>query len=312
LTYLRYTAPRKDTVLFDNAVARSREQIRNKYDNPGNVFSDTVTNVLSNYHYRLSPITQERLDSVSLEKAYEIYKDRFADAADANFVFVGNFQPDSIAPLLATYLGALPALNRHEQPVILHSSVPKGKLIKTVEKGQDNKATVLLVYHGDCKYSEVESMQLQALGEILQYRLLTSLRESAGEVYTPSVQASMTREPDPRFSVNISFGCAPEHVEHLVGLVQQDIAHLQKDGATADELQKYKAGLRQQVELQVKSNEFWLQYISAKVERKEELKPLPDLEKQLKKITGSSISKATRQYLSGENCIRFVALPEKK
>lgn len=312
LIYLRYTAPRKDTVLFDNAVARSREQIRNKYDNPGNVFSDTVSNVLSNYHYRLSPVTQERLDSVSLEKAYEIYKDRFADAADANFVFVGNFQPDSIAPLLATYLGALPALNRHEQPVILHSSVPKGKLVKTVEKGQDNKATVLLVYHGDCQYSEDESMQLQALGEILQYRLLTSLRETAGEVYTPSVQASMSREPDQRFSINISFGCAPEHVEHLVGLVQQDIEHLRKEGATADELQKYKAGLRQQVELQVKSNEFWLQYIAAKVERKEALKPLPDLEKQLGKITGSSISKATRQYLSGENCIRFVALPEKK
>ncbi|MBV7530932.1 pitrilysin family protein [Chitinophaga sp. sic0106] len=312
LIYLRYTAPRKDTVLFENAIARSREQIRNKYDNPGNVFSDTVSTVLSNYHYRLSPITQERLDSVSLDKAYDIYRDRFADAADANFVFVGNFNTDSIAPLLATYLGALPALNRHEQPVILHSSVPKGKLIKTVEKGQDNKATVLLVYNGDCKYSEEESMQLQALSEILQYRLLTSLRETAGEVYTPSVQGGMTREPDQRFSINVSFGCAPEHVEHLVGLVQEDINNLQKNGATGDELLKYKAGLRQQYELQVKSNEFWLQYIAGSVEKKEELKPLPDVEKRLNKLTGSSISKASKRYLSGDNCIRFVALPEKK
>ncbi|SHM45039.1 zinc protease [Chitinophaga jiangningensis] len=312
LIYLRYTAPRKDTVLFENAVARSREQIRNKYDNPGNVFSDTVSNVLSNYHYRLSPVTQERLDSVSLDKAFEIYRDRFADAADANFVFVGNFNTDSIAPLLETYLGALPALNRHEQPVILHSSVPKGKLIKTVEKGNDNKATVLLVYHGDCKYSEDEQMQLQALAEILQYRLLTSLRETAGEVYTPSVQGGMTKEPDQRFSINVSFGCAPEHVEHLVGLVQEDIINLQKKGATSDELLKYKAGLRQQYELQVKSNEFWLQYIAGKVEKKEELKPLPDVEKRLNKLTGSSISNASKRYLSGENSIRFVALPEKK
>lgn len=312
LIYLRYTAPRKDTVLFENALARSREQIRNKYDNPGNVFQDTVSNVLSNYHYRLSPITQERLDSVSLEKAFDIYKDRFADAADANFVFVGNFNTDSIAPLLARYLGALPALNRHEKPVILHTTVPKGKLIKTVEKGQDNKATVLLVYHGDCKYSEEAGWQLQALSEILQYRLLTSLREKAGEVYTPSVQGGMTREPDQRFSVNVSFGCAPEHVEHLVGLVQQDIADLQKSGATKDELQKYKAGVRQQFDLQVKSNDFWLQYITDKVERKETLKPLPDIEKRLSKLTGNSISAASKMYLSGENCIRFVALPEKK
>ncbi|ASZ09647.1 insulinase family protein [Chitinophaga pendula] len=312
LIYLRYTAPRKDTVLFENAVARSREQIRNKYDDPGNVFRDTVNNVLSNYHYRLSPITQERLDSVYLEKAFDIYKDRFADAADANFVFVGNFHTDSIAPLLERYLGALPALNRHEKPVIIHTTVPKGKLIKTVEKGQDNKATVLLVYNGDCRYSEEEGLQLEALSEILQYRLLTSLREKAGEVYTPSVQGGMTREPDQRFSVNVSFGCAPEHVEHLVGLVQEDIADLQKSGATQDELQKYKAGLRQQFDLQVESNEFWLQYIAGKVERKEALKPLPDIEKRLSKLTGNAISIAAKKYLSGENCIRFVALPEKK
>jgi zinc protease len=312
LIYLRYTAPRKDTVLFENAVARSREQIRNKYDDPANVFRDTVESVLSGYHYRMSPITQERLDSVSLEKAFEIYKDRFADAADADFIFVGSFNTDSIAPLLARYLGALPALNRHEKPVILHTTVPKGKLIKVVEKGKDNKATVLLVYNGDCKFSEEEDLQLQALAEILQYRLLTSLREKAGEVYTPSVQAGMSREPDQRFSVNVSFGCAPEHVDHLVGLVEKDIADLQKSGATKDELQKYKAGLRQQMELQVKSNEFWLRYLAGKIERKEELKPLPDIEKRLSKITGSSISAASKTYLSGENCIRFVALPEKK
>ena len=312
LVYLRYTAPRKDTVLFENAIARSREAIRNKYDDPGNVFRDTVRNVLTGYYYRASPATLERLDSISLEKAYDIYKDRFADASQASFVFVGNFNTDSILPLLERYLGALPALNRKEEGVILHTSVPKGKLVKTVEKGKDNKATVLLVYNGDCAYSTEKSLQLKALTEILQYRLLTSLREKAGEVYTPSAQGSMTKEPDQRFAINVSFGCAPEHVEHLVGLVEQDIANLRENGATADELTKFKAGYRKQAELEVRSNEFWLQYITGKLENKEELKPLPDVEKRLSKVTGKSVKAAANEYLSGANCIRFVALPEKK
>ncbi|RFS21784.1 insulinase family protein [Chitinophaga silvatica] len=312
LVYLRYTAPRKDTVLFENAMAQSREQIKNKYENPGVVFRDTINNVLSSYHYRTSPATLERLDSISLDKAFDIYKDRFADASQANFVFVGNFNTDSILPLLEQYLGALPSLNRNEKPVVIHTQLPKGKLIKTVRKGKENKATVMLVYNGDCKYSETESLQLQALSEILQYRLLTSLREKAGEVYTPSVQGGMSREPDQRFSINVSFGCAPENVEHLVGLVSQDIADLQKNGATSDELQKFKAGNRKQVELTIESNEFWMQYIVGKVERKEELKALPDIEKRLDQITGNSIKAASKKYLSGTNCIRFVALPENK
>ncbi|QJB38655.1 insulinase family protein [Chitinophaga oryzae] len=311
LIYLRYTAPRKDTVLFDNALERSAEAIRNKYDDPDNVFRDTVSNVLSGYHYRATPVTLRRLDSIHLDKAYDIYKDRFADASQANFIFVGNFRTDSILPLLERYLGALPALNRKEEAVILHTEVPKGRLIKKVEKGKGNKATVLLVYHGDCAYSTEENLQLQALTEILEYRLLASLREKAGEVYTPSAQGSMTREPDQRFAINVSFGCAPDHVEHLVGLVEQDIAALQQKGASNDELTKFKAGYRKQVELQVRNNEFWLQYIAGKLENKETLKPLPDVEKLLSKVTGKSLKDAAKKYLSGTNCIRFVALPDK-
>ncbi|NQX38430.1 zinc protease [Pedobacter steynii] len=311
LIYLRYTAPRKDTVLFDNAVARLREGIKTKYDDPENVVADTIGNVLSGYHYRMSPMTLERLDSISLEKAFDIYKDRFADASDANFVFVGNFNTDSIAPLLEHYLGALPFQNRQEKPVEIHIKMPKGRLTKIIEAGRGQKASVLLVYHGDCKYSEEEGRQLQALSEILSYRLLTSLREKAGEVYSPSVQSSMTKDPDQRFSLEIAFGCAPEHVAHLVKLVEKDIANLQKAGATQDELLKYKAGVRKQVALQRKTNDFWLQYIVKKVDEGEELKAVTDLEKLLININSNSILKASKLYLSGENCIRFVSLPEK-
>jgi zinc protease len=312
LVYLKYTAPRKDTVLFDNAISASKEQIENRYSDPDNVFKDTVGAVLSGYHYRSSPATAARLDSISLEKAYDIYLNRFADASQANFVFVGNFNTDSIQPLLEQYLGALPSLKRNEKGIKLHTKVPEGNLIKTVAKGKENKATVLLVYNGDCIYSDTAKLQLQALSEILEYRLLTSLREKAGEVYTPSVQGGMTKDPDQRFGINVSFGCAPEHVEHLVGLVQQDINDLQEQGATTDELQKYKAGFLKQFELQVKSNEFWLQYIAGKLENNEPLKALPDMNKRLGLVNGSTIKMAAKTFLSGKNTIRFVALPEQK
>lgn len=312
LIYLRFTAPRKDTVLFENAIAQSREGVQNRYTDPGVVFKDTVNAVLTGYHYRTSPSTLERLDSISLEKAYEVYRDRFADASQANFIFVGNFNTDSIRPLLEQYLGALPSLHQKEKAVKIHVQVPKGQLVKTVAKGKDNKATVLLVYNGDCIYNTGNKMQLQALSEILQYRLLTSLRENAGEVYTPSVGGSMVKEPDQRFAINVSFGCAPEHVEHLVGLVQQDIANLQQRGATPDEVEKFKAGFRKQYELESESNEFWLQYIAGKIEANEELKELPDMEKQLGEINGTSVKAASKLYLSGKNVIRFVALPENK
>ncbi len=51
---------------------------------------------------------------MSLEKSMAFYQDRFADASDFTFVFVGSFDLPTIKPLVERYLGSLPALNRKE------------------------------------------------------------------------------------------------------------------------------------------------------------------------------------------------------
>ena len=48
----------------------------------------------------------------------KIYKERFANAGDFTFVFDGNFNVDSIKPLLEKYLGSLPSTFRKKKPAI--------------------------------------------------------------------------------------------------------------------------------------------------------------------------------------------------
>ena len=98
LMYLRFTSPRRDTALFDNTLNSAREMIANRASDPDNRFSDTVTLVLGNYNYRRTPPSLQKLNQLSLDKLYQIYRERFADAANFTFVFVGNFQVDSIRP----------------------------------------------------------------------------------------------------------------------------------------------------------------------------------------------------------------------
>lgn len=61
----------------------------------------------------------EDLDKVNLDRSIQIYKERFANAGDFTFFFVGSFNEDSIKPLIEKYIGSLP-------------SVPKKKHIKTL------------------------------------------------------------------------------------------------------------------------------------------------------------------------------------
>ena len=69
-----------------------------------------------------------------LERSLAFYRDRFADAGDFTFVFVGTFEPERIRPLLERYLGSLPSLGREESWIDRRIDPPTGVIERTVRK----------------------------------------------------------------------------------------------------------------------------------------------------------------------------------
>lgn len=65
-------------------------------------------------HPRTIRMKADMVDRIDYAKVMEMYKDRFKDASDFTFIFVGNIKPEEVEPLIATYLGALPSVNRKE------------------------------------------------------------------------------------------------------------------------------------------------------------------------------------------------------
>jgi zinc protease len=90
------------------------------------------------------PLTLEKLNGASLDKAYEFYKARFADASGFTFTLVGSFDVEKIKPLLEKYLGGLPAAGHKENFKNLGIHAPAGQLTKNVYKGIGDKSTVQL------------------------------------------------------------------------------------------------------------------------------------------------------------------------
>ena len=114
LIYLYFTAPREDEMAFRAFMQRVRANVENRGADPGSVFQDTVAVTLAQHHVRARPFTLAILEEMSLEASLAVYDDRFADAGDFTFVFAGNFEADSIRPLVETYLGGLPSTGRVE------------------------------------------------------------------------------------------------------------------------------------------------------------------------------------------------------
>ncbi len=312
LIYLYTTAPRKDPDIWNSNLIQYKTDIGSRGSVPENVFQDTIAAVMSSYNMRGQTPTLKQLDAVSLDKAYTFYQQRFADNSHAVFTLVGNFDPEKIKPLLEKYLGALPATGSNTSYKNLNIHAPAGKITKTVYKGLEAKSTVRLVFTGDYKFDEANNLQLDALEEILNIKMIERLREKESGVYSPQVQTSYTKIPNQRYNITVSFGCAPENVNKLIDAALEEIDKIKKNGAEATDIQKFNAEESRSTELQLKNNGFWLGQISKSYQYQQDPADVLEHVKNLNQITIQSTKTAANQYLSGDNLIRFILLPEKK
>ncbi|WP_423146479.1 M16 family metallopeptidase [Rubrolithibacter danxiaensis] len=312
LTYLYFTQPRKDEAIYSAFITQQKAMLENRSSDPNAVFSDTVSAVLGNYNVRRTGPSLAKINQIDLDKAFKIYKERFADASDFTFTFVGSFNVADIKPLIEQYLGALPSIKRKEEAKDLGIYAPKGKVEKKVYKGQEQKASVRLVFTGDYTYNTENNNRIDALGEILQIKLIERLREDESGVYSPGVRASYSKYPKNRYSFTVSFGCGPENVEKLIASTLDEINKLKKNGPEAQDIAKFIAEEQRSTQVQLKENSFWASYLANQYENKEDPKEVLTYLDSLKKITPASLKEAANKYLSGENLIKLVLLPEGK
>ncbi len=312
LNYLYFTKPRKDAEIFKGLISQQKGGLSNRENDPNSVYSDTVNAVLGNYNVRRTGPSLQKVEQINLDRAFEIYKERFADASDFTFVFVGSFDVEKMKPLLAQYLGGLPSSNRKEEAKDLGIKIPTGKIAKTVFKGTEQKSTVRLVISGDFIYNSENVNKLEALSEILQIKLTERLREDEGGVYSPGAFVSYGKYPTARYSFTITFGCGPENVEKLIAASLDEIAKLRKNGPQAVDLEKFLAEERRSTEVQLKENGFWLGYLVNQYQNQEDPKMLLTYLESLKKLNTENLKQAANQYLIDSNFIRLVLEPEKK
>jgi len=310
LIYGYFTEPRADSVVFNNIITRSRAAIENRSVDPSSVFQDTISAVMGNYNPRRTGPSLEKLAQIDLEKSRRIYSERFANAHGFTFVFVGNFSIDSIKPLLEQYLGALPSVGDAVQAKDVKIRIPGGKISKTVYKGSEPKASVQLIFSGSYEHCQKNNLDLKALKEVLEIRLLERLREEEGGVYTPSVRISGVKFPEPVYTLGVSFGCSPQNVDRLIASALDEVEKLKNEGPSRENIDKFIAEDRLQRETAVGTNGYWLNYISNCLQNGEEFGMMNAYPGLLHGISSETVSKSARKYLSGTNLLRFILLPE--
>ena len=101
LTYLTFTAPRKDMEAFESYKNRTKAELESAQANPLSSINDTLQKAMYNNHPRVVIMKPEMVDQIDYDRILEMYNDRFKDASDFTFYFVGNIDLETAKPLIA-------------------------------------------------------------------------------------------------------------------------------------------------------------------------------------------------------------------
>lgn len=311
LLNMQFTHPRKDDDAFSAYKSQTLELIKNRGNNPDNVFRDTVSAVLGNHNIRRMPLTVNEVNAFNQDKAFNIYKDRFADASNFTFVFVGAFKIDEIKSMLEQYVASLPATNKNEKAKDLGINAPTGQLNKIIKVGIEPKATVILVIdNNDVKYNSEEILKMNMMKEILSIRLREEIREEKGGVYGIGAYSYMNYFPKQFTRTQVFFNCDPERVDELVATVKEVLGEVQVK-ISDENLAKAKEIMKKENEVQLKQNNYWLRTIMGYEQTNRDMAFLKDYDKKIDKIKTSDIVATAKKYLDyKKNFISIIQMPE--
>ena len=309
LINLYYTKPRKDNEAFSSWMEKKKGILKNRNVDPSSVFSDTIAYVMSGYNYHFKPTTLETLGEISLDRAYEIYKERFRDVNGTNYFFVGNFNLDSLKHYVQIYLGSLPTLGGEYKWADTGARPPEGKIERIVLMGQEPRSTVMLRWNMPFEYNRHNRNELMALNKLMSIRLREVLREEKSGVYGVSINSVPQHYPYQKLEQIIYFSCSPDNVDTLINAAIEIIKEVKQNGCDEKNLVKIKETAIRERETYLKDNHFWLNTMSSNNQNGEDLRDILKYNEWIKKLKGSDFKAFAEKYLQENNYAKFILMP---
>ena len=263
LTYLRFTAPRQDADAFASYKARTKSMLESAKADPLNSLNDSLQVLLYGHHPRVFAMQPEHVDQINYDKVMQMFNDRFSDAGDFKFFFVGNIDLETAKPLIAKYLGSLPSNGRKEASRDTGMRWQKGLRVNEYAKPlQTPQATIFMGYTGKVAYTLRNSILMSVLYQALDMDFTEQVREQEGGTYGVTCMGQLTKYPEEEEILQIVYQTDPTKRQQLNTLIDKIVAEMAQNGPSEAHLQKVKEYMQKQYTDNQKENSYWLGNLS--------------------------------------------------
>jgi zinc protease len=302
LTYLCFTSPRKDEAAYKSTIERYKARLANQELDPTTALSDTIAKVLYDNNVRARRTKVEDIEKMNYDRIIEIYKERFADANDFTFFFIGDIDIEELKPLLEKYIATLPVLKSKEKFKTIGQKLAKGTITNVFEKEQQTPAAnVLFMYHAPMSDDLKNVLCVDILKQIMTMVYTETVREQEGGAYGIPVSSAVSDYPEKIGLVQITLPTSPDKRQHMTDIIYKGADDMVANGPKAEDLQKVKEYMLRSYAERIKTNGYWMNQLVNNV--KEGKDNVAIYEKTVNSITAADIQNMAKRIFKSGNRI---------
>ncbi|MDF2934151.1 MAG: insulinase family protein [Chryseobacterium sp.] len=311
LIYSYFTGLNYSPEAFNAYKTKQSAMLDNMLSNPQFYFSSEHAKFLNQKNPRFIGIIPMEKDwaATDYKKAYDIYKEKFANAGNFHFYFVGNIDEATFKNEVLQYIASLPSTGKETKYKDTGYRQVMGDYTKVYKKGKDPKSMVQIVYTGEAPYNEKDALALEALGEVATIKVIEKLREDESGIYGGGARGYMGKVPYNSYSFSISFPCGPENADKLTKSAIAELQKLIDKGPDQKDLDKYKEGEYNDDKTNMKDNMYWMNALTKNQLDGSDKYEILNYQDKVKALTVKDLQDVAKKYLT-KNRIVATLMPE--
>ncbi|MDE5664927.1 MAG: insulinase family protein, partial [Duncaniella sp.] len=193
---------------------------------------------------RSHAINSSIIEKASRDQILEVAHAMTANAADWTFIFVGNVDPANLRPMVEKYIASLPG-NEKTAVKEVKSYNPAffmkgGDKTDTFSTPMSTPQThVAIIEKGDMEFTPKNSLLASIAGQIMTNRLIKTVREEMGAVYSIGASGQLDRSGLTPASLMTSFPMKPEMKDEVLPFIKGEFKAMETN-VTPEELNPIK------------------------------------------------------------------------
>jgi len=308
MLYMSIVNPRFNEDEFAPAMNQMKAIVPNLEGTPDFAFGDHWYKTRYGNNPRMKQISSEKLEKMSLEVFARNYKRLFGNLNGANFYLLGNYDPETVKPLIEKYIGSLPSTSVECAWVDRNVDLVKGNVEDVFAVTMETpKTTVGEIYSANLEANSKNRILMSFVEGILSMLYTDTIREDEGGTYGVGVQGTISSIPKSVAELIFQFDTDPTRADKLIKLAESGLESIATEGPKAEYFNNTKNNMLKDIPENRIKNSYWNSRLLLLDRTGVDMDT--DIEDIINSITPADVQAFMKQLLSQGNKIKIQMNP---